>query len=435
MQTDKSKSPFRKINLPVHAMNAFILNTFKIFILTIKGFRSNKAVLRASALTYFSLMSVVPVVALSFAIARGFGMERMLRKTLASKMSGQEEVVNWIIRFANSLLDRTKDNIVAGIGIVVLLWAVMQVLSNIEVSFNDIWQVKKGRTFSRKVSDYFSIVFIAPVFVILSSSATVYISTQIGSIVKHIEFLGVFSYVIRVLIGIVPYLLVWFLFTFIYKVMPNTKVKFKSALVAGIIAGTIFQITQWGYLKFQISMSGYNAIYGSFAALPLFMIWLQIGWFIVLFGAEFSYATQNYEKYEFQKEAPLISHEYRKALSILVVHYIVKKFESSQPAPDIEELSLNLQLPASIVRDINNKLLDAGIIVKTIAETNGDICYQPASDISKLTVNDIFVKLDKCGINKLDIADVEEMKNIQHIIQTFTESKAASDANVLIKNI
>lgn len=413
----------------------FLLDIVKIFLLTIKNFKGNQIILRASALTFFSLMSVVPVVALSFAVARGFGMERMLRKEIINKLSGQQEVINWIIHFANTLLDKTKNNVVAGIGIVVLLWAVMQVLSNIESSFNDIWKIKKSRSFSRKVSDYFSIMFIAPVFVILSSSATVFVSTQVSTIVESTKYLGLFSPIIRLLIGIIPFALVWFLFTFIYKVMPNTKVKYKPAITAGIIAGTLFQLSQWAYLKFQITVSGYNAIYGSFAALPLFMIWLQIGWFIVLFGAEFSFAVQNYEKYEFQKESSQISHEYRKALSLLIITYIVKKFARSEPAPDVEELSVNLQMPAMITRDIVNRLHDAGLISKVIGDDINDINYQPASDISYLTVNDVFIQLDLTGINNLDIANVDEMKNIRNIIEKFTMSKAGSEANVLIKDI
>lgn len=413
----------------------FLLDTLRIFLLSIKGFIHNNVVLRASALTYFSLMSVVPVVALAFAIARGFGMERLLRKELSTNLSGQEEVINWIIKFANSLLDTSRDGIVTGIGIIILLWAAAQVLSNIEASFNDIWQVKKGRSFSRKMSDYFSLVFIAPVFVILAGSLTVFVTTQLGGYIKEAQFPDFLATMFRILIGSIPYILVWFLFSFIYKVMPNTRVKFRSAIIAGIIAGTIFQFSQWGYLKFQMAMSGYNAVYGSFAALPLFMIWIQIGWLIVLFGAEFAYAVQNFEKFQYQKEVALISPKYRKILSLLVTNHIVKNFANAIPPPDSAELCSKLQMPSRIVRDVINRLLDAGIIAKVPGTDENHFFYLPASDISTLKVADVIEKLDIVGLNKLEIANIPETDKISEIFEQFSKILADSSNNVLVKDL
>jgi len=414
---------------------ALMLKQAKIFILTIRGFLENKVVLRASALTYYSMMSVVPIVAMAFGIAKGFGLDKKLREELANKFEGQQQVLDWIIKFASSMLEHTKGGVVAGVGIALLLWAVMRVLGNIEASFNFIWHVKKSRSFYRKFTDYIAIMLIAPVFIILSSSVTVYITTQIQNIIKSIEFLGYFSPVIRVFINLIPYVLVWTLFSFIYVVMPNIKVKLWPAIISGIVAGTLFQIAQWGYVKFQINVSSYNAIYGSFAALPLFMIWLQTGWLIVLFGAEMSYATQNFEKYEFEQDASQISLGYRKSLSLLITTLIIKKFSRGEPAPDIQDISVQLEMPSSIVRDIINNLIEAEIISQVIGKDANDINYQPAMDVNLLSIGEVINRLENSGIQSLSIAQVTENEIITHHINKFKEITAQSEYNILLKDI
>jgi Predicted membrane protein len=370
-----------------------------------------------------------------FGIAKGFGLDAMLQKELVSKFSGQQEVLNWIISFANSMLERTKGGIIAGVGLALLFWSVMNVLGNIETAFNNIWQVKKGRTLFRKFSDYLAIMLIAPVFLIASSSATVYITTQIVSILKSIQFLGFFSPVIRVFINLIPYVLIWIVFSILYIIMPNTKVKVGPAVVSGIMAGTIFQITQWIYVKFQISVSSYNAIYGSFAAIPLFMIWMQTAWLIVLFGAELSYASQNFKKYEFESEAALISPKYRKTLSLLIVSFIIKKFANSEPAPGIDEISNKLQMPSRIVRTISNNLVDACLISQVYRSDSLDVHYQPASDINLLTIKSVLDKIDNVGINSLAIASVPDMKQITSKLDGFSETLNKSKHNILLKDI
>lgn len=416
-------------------LRAFFIKQIKIFIITIKGFMDNKVVLRASSLTYFSLMSVVPIVAMAFGIAKGFGMDKLLEQELSNKLEGQQEVLNWIIQFANSMLQRTQGGVVAGVGLILLFYSVMSILGNIEASFNFIWEVKKGRTLFRKFADYLAIMIIAPVIIILSSSVTVYITTQIEYILESIKFLGFFSPLIRVFINLIPYVLIWFLFSFIYIVMPNTNVRFGPAILAGMVAGTIFQITQWGYVKFQIGVSSYNAIYGSFAALPLFMLWVQIGWLIVLFGAELSYAAQNFEKYEYELEANQISAGYKKSLSLLVMNFIVKRFSRGEPAPTIDEISGTLEMPSRIVREIINHLHEAGLISKVVGDVYKEYGYQPSVDIGQLTIKNVFDKLDSTGVNNLAIASVPEMQSINQLIQGFSLAEDVSASNILVKDI
>jgi membrane protein len=426
---------WRISHMGISPIQSLLVKQLKIFIITFRGFLENKVSLRASALTYYTLLSVVPIVAMAFGIAKGFGFDKVLEQELSSKLSGQEDVVSYIITFANSMLQKTKGGLVAGIGLVLLFWSVMKVLGNIEASFNDIWQIKKGRSFFRKFSDYLSIMLIAPIFIFLSSSVTVYITTQVVHITQQIDLLGFFSPVIFFLVKLIPYVLIWILFSFIYIVMPNTKVKFSSGIIAGIIAGTVFQVTQWLYVKFQIGVSNYNAIYGSFAALPLFMIWMQTAWLIVLFGAEMSFATQNYEKYEYENEVAKISPKYKQLLSLLIVQYIVKKFARHEKAPEIDDISHNLKIPSRITREILNVLTEARIISEVNTNNELEECYQPAVDINSITIKYVIDKLDSVGIGSLDIANVEEMDTIKHKLNSFSVVIDISAENILLKDV
>ncbi|MBE9531782.1 MAG: YihY/virulence factor BrkB family protein, partial [Proteobacteria bacterium] len=272
---------------------SFFLNQLRVFVLTLRKFDSDNCSLRASALTFYTLLSIVPVVAMAFGVAKGFGYEDVLRDQLLARFAGQEEVFTIIIGFAHTLLENTRGGMVAGIGMAVLLWTVIKVLYHIEYSFNEIWQIKRPRSLKRRLSNYISFMVIGPALLIASGSVTVFINSHILLVTERIallSFMGPFTFL---LLKLVPYILIWAILTFAYVVMPNVKVSFKSALIAAIIAGTCYQFAQWGYIHFQVGIARYNAIYGSFAALPLFLIWLEISWIIVLFGAEISYSHQN----------------------------------------------------------------------------------------------------------------------------------------------
>ncbi len=257
---------------------SFFLRQLRIIVLAVRGFAEDKCKFRASALTFYSLLSVVPVIAMMFGIAKGFGLEKRVETELLQKMQGQEEVAKKVIDFANSLLENASGGFIAGVGVAFLFWAIIKVLSNIENSFNDIWGVKKPRTLGRKFSDYLSMMLVCPFLLIMASSATLAISSQIRDIIQQFSVFSAIGPLIMFLLKLLPYCTIWIMFTFVFIFMPNTKVKLRSGFLAGVVAGTIFQITQWVYINFQIGAAKYSAIYGSFAALPLFLLWLQISW-------------------------------------------------------------------------------------------------------------------------------------------------------------
>ena len=285
-------------NLP--PKKSFLIKQLRIVLLALRGFGDDKCLLRASALTFYSLLSIVPVLAMAFGIAKGFGLETELVARLSElpeRFPGQEKVLNDVIESAKNLLENTKEGVIAGIGVAVLFWTIIKVLGNIEKSFNDIWGVKKARSIGRKLSDYLSMMLVCPILFVMSSSVTVFIAGQIRLVTEKIALLGAISPFIFAILRLFPYCVIWIMFSFLYIFMPNTKVNFRSGILAGIVAGTTYQVVQWVYITFQIGVTKYNAIYGSFAALPLFLVWLQLSWLIVLFGEEISFAYQNVDTY------------------------------------------------------------------------------------------------------------------------------------------
>ena len=297
---------------------ALLLRYLRVILVSFRRFGEDRVQLRASGLTFYSLLALVPILAMGFGIAKGFGFDKDLEQKLVENFREQEEVLNWLITFAHSMLENTKGGLIAGVGLAVLFWSVMKVMGNIESSFNDIWQIKKPRSYIRKFTNYLSLMLVAPVFIFLAGSSTVFLATQLTNISSSIDILNLSPFVIF-LMRLFPYLMIWLLFTLLYLVMPNTKVKLMSALLAGILAGTAFQVIQWLYIDAQLGMSRNNAIYGSFAALPLLLIWMQTSWMIVLLGAEVSFANQNIDLYELENESLQISPYAHRAYSVLLL--------------------------------------------------------------------------------------------------------------------
>ena len=414
---------------------SFLIRQLRVIILAVRGFDEDKCQLRASALTFYSLLSFVPVVAMAFGIAKGFGFEKLLEKELLEKFPSQQEVLSQVIGFAHSMLENTKGGMIAGIGLLVLFWTVIKVLSHIERSFNDVWEIKEGRRFGRKFGDYLSIMLIAPLLIILSSSITVFIQTQIELITEKIAVLGMFSAFIFPLFSLSPYVVIWLLFTFLYVFLPNTKVDFKSGVLAGIVAGTLFQVTQLLYISFQVGVAQYNAIYGSFAALPLFLVWLQISWLIVLFGAEISFAHQNVDTYEFESDCKQISADFKQLLSLQIAHLLVKTFANGELPLTASQISHSLEIPIRLVRQILYELAQSGTLAEVKTEDEQIFAYQPACDIHGFTVKFIIDALEQHGTSNLPVAQTKELHILSDTLKTFKDAMEHSPENRLLIDI
>jgi len=413
----------------------FLLKQLRIFILAAQGFTNDKVSLRASALTFYSLLSVIPIAAIVFAIAKGFGLDQTLQDQIIKKSESEQEVLKWLLQNARIAIEKTSGGYIAGIGIIILFWSVMSLLNHIESSFNHIWQIRSSRPWHRKFTDYLTIMLIAPVFIILSSGITVFISTKLPAYMSTAPILDFFKPVISLLVKFSPYFLNWISLTILFIIMPNAKVKFVPAVISGIIAGTILQGIQWLYIDLQFGITKLNAIYGSFAAVPLFIIWLQSSWIVVLLGAEISFANQNISRYELESEALNISNYQKRALVLMIMHMIIRNFSIGEKPISASYIAANLKIPVRLARDIIQDLSSVNLV--SVIHENEDIerLYQPAVDINRLTVSYVFSRLDKKGVEQIMVIRNKDYEKIISMLEKFDRLIAKSDSNILIKDL
>jgi membrane protein len=278
-------------------------------------------------------------------------------------------------------------------------------------------------------------MLICPILIIASSSATVFLTTQIKLIIAKVEFLGTFSPLILTALKIFPYCIIWLVFSFIYIFMPNSKVNIKSGIIAGVVAGTIYQLVQWGYVNFQVGVSKLNAIYGSFAALPLLLIWLQISWLIVFLGAEISFADQNVDTYEFEPDCLNISYSFKRLLTLEVMNLLVVNFSKCKPAITANQVSHSLDIPIRLVRQIIFELSKSGMISEIKTAEYKEIAYQPACDINKLTIKRVVDALENKGANGIPVAKTKQLQALSKKLKAFDQLIKESSHNMLLKDI
>lgn len=382
-----------------------MLNILKTVVLAIRRFSEDRIMNMASALTYSTFISIVPMFAVVFAIARGFGFENLLLNQFGGYFGNHNEIVGALMNFVNSYLENTKNGLFVGIGLIMLFGTVINLILNVEYSFNKIWEIKKSRSLTKKIIDYFSIILIFPVFLILSSGISIFLATSFKEIQDYI----ILSSLVKFLIKLTPYCITWAMFTGLYIYMPNTKVKFKYAFISGIIVGSAYQLFLMVYINSQMFVSNYNAVYGSFAALPLLLVWLQLSWTICLIGVEITYLGQNVQNFDFEEDTRNISRRYSDFVCILFMSLIIKNFmkEGSVPYNAIE-LSRNTGTPARLTQKVINKLLHMDLIRQTswINEKGyEEFGYNPSMDVSKISVATVIKRLERDGSEmfKIDI--------------------------------
>ena len=407
------------------SVHSVFIKAIKIVLLSVQGFSRDLCQLRASALTLYTLLSIVPVIALLFGVAKGFGFEKMLEQQLLDKASEQDTMMLQLIEFSQNMLSSTKGGVVAGIGVVVLFWTVIKVIGNIEESFNHIWRIKENRPLARKLSDYMSLMMLAPVLLIMSSSMTVFVKTKITWLVEIIHLPELGTKLVIYAMSFSPVVIMALLFSFVFLFMPNQKINVKAGVIAGLVTGVMYHLVQWAYLTLQLGASSYNAIYGSFAALPLFLIWLQLVWVVVLLGCEISFYVQNFDSFKHNDKFSNLSNALKKNIALQVCHFIVQRFANGEKSPDAEEIAQGLLLPVSVVQKTLSVLIECHLIVKlNVLEGECDI-YQPARDINALTIDSVLNALEVLGQNC-----IPEMKSYEQ----FTKLSNAS-GHILLKEI
>lgn len=375
----------------------------KLLLYMLRGLMQHGTMVRSAALTYYTLVSIVPVVALVFAIVKGFGLADGLVQNLYSIFPQIPDIVDYVVEFAQKTLARTQGGWVAAFSLAALFWSVVSVFSSIEDAFNNIWEVTSNRSLIRKYSDYITIIVIAPLMWVLASSASNYLDNllNVGD-----------TFWLRAVSKIISMIMAWVMFSIIYIVLPNTKVRYSSAIKSGIIAGSVFIIFQWLYVSLQMWMTSYNAIYGSFAALPLFLIWVQTSWSILLLGAELSFTFQNEKRFDEEREAMMVSYDSRRKVMIAIMVVVARAFRNGRGAVDAEQIRQELNLPARVVSNALHTLVYASMLNQVQRpEQEYDVAYAPARDISTLRVYDVLQAADNYGYGQQNL-DLEQSAEV-----------------------
>lgn len=411
---------------------AKIIKLTKIIMLSVQGFSRDLCSLRATALTLYTLLSIVPIIAMLFGIAKGFGLEKIMKQRLIEQIPSQETMVLQLISFAQNLLESAQGEVVAGTGIIILLWAIIKVINDIEDSFNYIWKIEQGRSIGRKFSDYLSLMFLAPIILITSGSITVFLQTQLTWLINAIQLPEIGVWLVIRALSLLPLVLMTGLFAFTFIFMPNHKINYKAGIIAGLVTAIMYILVQWTYLRLQIGVSTYNAIYGSFAALPLFVVWLQIGWMIVLFGCEIAFFLQNYENYRHSSEFSNLSFSMKKVIALQVTHLIIKNFIPLNNPLTAAQIAKNLGIPIAIIQSILLKLIASHIIVEFKNQDEYEI-YQPAVDVNRLTISYVVNALEQCGQNHLPGVNQDQL--LMNAVNSFRKMIEASEQDHLLKDI
>lgn len=403
-----------------------------------KKFIKDDCLLYTSSLTYYCVFSIVPVFAMAFAIAKGFGLDNYMKNFLTEQAGGNNMILQ-IMNFSEALLNRTKGGVIAGFGIVVLLYSIWSVLNNIESCFNKIWKLTKHRSFIRKITDYAAIILFFPIIVILSIGSTIYIETMISNIVALSNFYSDFGKLLFYALRFLPVLFTIFLISAFYIVIPNTKVGFKDALYGGVIAGILFQIFEYLYVHYQMRLASYNVIYGSFAAVPLLLFWIFYSWVIILLGMEIVIIRGNYRVSNCQDFDLKLSAYHKKILSISILKTIITRFCNTEKSSPVTLISLSKKysIPLKTMEKLVSTLIHTGYVVQ-VRNANGALSFLPARDISNIRLGDFLGDLEQFSVQNRYSHKIEhnsELVALEKSLQKNRHIEKTQQNDILVRDL
>jgi len=370
----------------LNKFKSFIIKSLRLLNVAIRELAEGQLTLRAMSLVYTTLLSIVPILAISFSVLKGFGVhnevvEPFLFKLLEPLGAKGEEITVTIIGFVENM----KVGVLGSLGLGMLIYTVVSVIQKIEKTFNSIWRIRRTRSLARRFSDYVSVMLIGPVLIFsaLGLTASFMSNTVVQKIISIEPFGSLFYFAAEKL----PYLIVCAAFTFLYMFIPNTKVQFKSALTGGILAGILWQAAGWAFATFTVSSAKYAAIYSGFAILIMFMIWLYLSWFILLIGAQISFYHQYPYFLTSKKGVFNLSNRLRERLAFLTMYFIGFNHYHNKAPWTLDSLVEKLKLPVDSVHDIIELLKQNALIIETADDPPA---YVPAKDIETIYLNDLF---------------------------------------------
>jgi len=387
----------------------FLTRSARVVLIAVRGFFRDRCLQQAAALTYSTVLSLPFVLAFAFAAAKGFNLyttlkeraiEPFLDSTFGERSSGAAQELRSAIDQIFSYVEKSDLSAMGGIALAVVFYSVLKLLGAIEGSLNDIWGVKRARTLLRRVSDYLAIVVIAPIFLLSATALTAFVKgSEIAATPGAATVVEAPAQVVSstlpvepdVGIRILPLLAVWLGFSFVYKTLPNTRVSIAAATLGGVVAGSIWQAVQILHLEGQIELGRYNAIYSSFAAFPMLLLWIYLSWSVFLVGAELAFAHQNEAAFTSMARTGKVDQRFEERIAPRLAGRITHAFLRGSPAPTAAELAGELGVAPRTVLAVLESLGSANLLART--SVGLDDGWLPARDPDTITVMDLLVAL------------------------------------------
>ena len=406
---------WRQADMAVHnPKKRFGYRVLQTLILVGRGFKDKALNVRANSLSFSLLFAFVPMIAGIFAIARGFGFEELLYERLSNSFLAEANIVPTIMEWVNRYLETARDGLFLGIGLIVLIWAVYAFFNMLELSFNNIWNVKQSRSFGRRLTNYLVVLLLIPVMIIVTSGISIFLNSAVmtSPVMQAVEPIR------RVFLRIVPFLVASAVFTWIFIAIPNTKVKFVSGVIPGIIMGVLFQVVQMFSVYLVVLFSRMSVVYGAFSAIPLILVWLHITCWLLLVGAELAFAIQNNDMFAYEKDLETMSRRYKDYVMLYLLSVIVKRFEQGDAPLSAQEMAEQNKLPIRLVQQLLSRLEETNIVHRVYVEQSEDETFVPALDTRQITVEMVIGRISAQGTEEFLQHTPQEMQDFwQHYLQ------------------
>ncbi len=409
-------------------LHRVLLRQIQTVVLVVRDFGINQSMLRASALTYYTMLSIVPLLALTFALLKAFGVQNLLEPLIMEKLNvGDGQAVQALLGYINN----TQVGKMGAIGLVFLLYAVVSLLTNVERAFNHVWGVKEIRPLMRRFSDYLSVILVGPVLIISAISMTSSLASN--NLVQKLIEMEMVGSLILLAFKVAPFVFMWLAFTVLYVFMSNTRVEWRAAFIGGVTGGTLWQLAQWGYVNFQVGVAKYNAIYGTMAALPIFMIWVYFSWVIVLFGLGVTYAKQNLRTSGRDLRGSEVSRSCYEQVALVLLVTLADRFSRGEAALNPQQLAKLLFVPARLCRNILQELVEIGFVTE-LCNRLGRRSFQLGRSAEQLALAQILKKLREHGEQVLHLyphpqtlTAIEACERVEGLVQEGLAGMTLSD--------
>jgi membrane protein len=339
--------------------------------------------LQALSLAFKTLLSLAPLLAVAFSLLKAFGVHNRLKPTLAELLAPLGPEAENITARLVEFVDNINVNALGVVGLVLLFTTVIGLMAHVELAFNEIWRVRTPRGLGRRFTDYLSTLLVGPVLIFAALALTA--SLQSHALVRWLLSLEPFGTIIPPILKLVPYITIWAAFTFLYVFIPNTSVRLKSAMLGALVAAILWESAGWAFAAFVASSTKYYAVYSSFAILLLFLIWLYVGWLVVLFGAEVAYVDQHLPAFQAEAEPASLSQAARERIALQAMALIGLNFYHGKPRWNLQALKNWLRLPEAALREILAELVNRRLLV----EASDGQSYLPARDLERIQLKEV----------------------------------------------